>query len=50
MKLIKNIIATLVTAGFLYSCVPHPSQRPKPPGHDKKVEELKEAHPKNRVR
>lgn len=48
MKIIKNTIAALVFVSFLGSCLPHPSQRPKPPGHDKKVEELKERHPSNR--
>jgi len=48
MKFIKNTIAVMITAGFLASCVPHPSQRPMPPGHDKKVQELKDRHPSNR--
>ena len=48
MKFIKNTIAALILAGFFASCVPHPSQRPMPPGHDKKVQELKDHHPRNR--
>lgn len=48
MKFIKNTISLLLLAGFFSSCLPHPSQKPMPPGHDKKVEELKQAHPKNR--
>ena len=50
MKFLKNTVAMLILAGFFSSCVPHPSQRPMPPGHDKKVEKLKEAHPRNRNR
>jgi hypothetical protein len=50
MKPIKNIVVIIVIAGFFSSCVPHPSRRPMPPGHDKKVEELKERHPSNRNR
>ncbi|WP_157969194.1 hypothetical protein [Chryseobacterium piscium] len=50
MKLLKNTIAIIITAGFISSCIPHPSQRPMPPGHDKKVEKLKEHHPRNRNR
>ncbi|WP_156122505.1 hypothetical protein [Chryseobacterium sp. JAH] len=48
MRLLKNTIAALLLAGFFSSCLPHPSRRPMPPGHDKKVEKLKEAHPSNR--
>ncbi|MFL9832928.1 hypothetical protein [Chryseobacterium terrae] len=48
MKFLKNTIVILVIAGFISSCLPHPSQRPMPPGHDKKVEELKKHHPSNR--
>ena len=48
MKFLKNTITILILTGFFSSCVPHPSQRPMPPGHDKKVEKLKEAHPSNR--
>lgn len=50
MKFIKNIVAAIILAGLFSSCVPHPSQRPMPPGHDAKVEKLKEAHPRNRHR
>lgn len=48
MKLLKNTIAIIITAGFISSCIPHPGRRPMPPGHDKKVEKLKEHHPSNR--
>ena len=40
MKLLKNTIAIIITAGFISSCIPHPGRRPMPPGHDKKVEKL----------
>ena len=50
MKFVKSALATLLIAGFFSSCVPHPSKRPMPPGHDKKVEKLKENHPRNRNR
>lgn len=50
MKFLKNTVAMLILAGFFSSCVPHPSRRPMPPGHDKKVEKLKEAHSRNRNR
>ncbi|MCY0968291.1 hypothetical protein [Chryseobacterium wangxinyae] len=48
MKLLKNTIAALIIASFFYSCVPHPGKRPMPPGHDKKVQELKDRHPGKR--
>lgn len=48
MKLIKNTISAFILIGMFSSCLPHPSRRPMPPGHDKKVEKLKEAHPRNR--
>jgi len=48
MKFLKNAIAALFLSAFFTSCLPHPGKRPTPPGHDRKVEELKERHPGNR--
>nr|WP_314491259.1 hypothetical protein [uncultured Chryseobacterium sp.] len=42
MKLLKNTILMVTAAAFLSSCLPHPGRRPMPPGHDKKVEKIKE--------